>query len=134
MVSHLLQVSIAPIVENVKHIRYQNAIYSDLKLLTGYDLSIIYYSKHIVHRGISMVRVRVNQHAFEVALSKKNLSQRDLAELIGFSRSHMSFIINGKREPSAVMRRLILEHLHDYTFDDLFTIEEGGNGDRSKAE
>ena len=79
-----------------------------------------------------MVRVKVNQRAFEVALSKKNLSQRDLAELIGFSRSHVSFIINGKREPSAVMRRLILEHLCDYTFDDLFIIEDGSNGDRTK--
>lgn len=75
-----------------------------------------------------MVRVKVNRHAFEVALSKKNLSQRDLAELIGFSRSHVSFIISGKREPSAVMRRAILERLVDYTFDDLFTIEENGNG------
>ena len=75
-----------------------------------------------------MVRVKVNRYAFEVALSKKNLSQRDLAELIGFSRSHVSFIINGKREPSALMRRLILERLVDYIFDDLFTIEENGNG------
>jgi putative transcriptional regulator len=75
-----------------------------------------------------MVRVKVNQRAFEVALSKKNLSQRDLAELIGFSRSHVSYIITGKREPSAVMRRLILEHLSDYTFDDLFIIEDGKNG------
>ena len=80
-----------------------------------------------------MVRVKVNRRAFEVALLKKNLSQCDLAELIGFSRSHLSFIINGKREPSALMRRLILELLRDYTFDDLFTIEEGGNGDGSKA-
>jgi len=124
---------IAPFVENVKHNRYQNAIYSDRKLLTACNIHIVYYSKHIVHRGMSMVRVKVNQHAFEVALSKKNLSQRDLAELIGFSRSHISFIINGKREPSATMRRLILEQLKDYTFDDLFIIEEGGNGDRNKA-
>jgi len=78
-----------------------------------------------------MVRVKVNQRAFEVALSKKNLSQRDLSELIGFSRSHVSFIINGKREPSAVMRRLILEHLPEYTFDDLFIIEENGSSERT---
>ena len=81
-----------------------------------------------------MVRVRVNQRAFEIALLKTNLSQRDLAELIGFSRSHMSYIITGKREPSATMRRLILEHLHGYTFDDLFSIEENGNGNRNKVE
>ncbi|MBI2849788.1 MAG: helix-turn-helix transcriptional regulator [Chloroflexi bacterium] len=81
-----------------------------------------------------MVRVKVNQRAFEIALSKENLSQRDLAERIGFSRSHMSYIITGKREPSPTMRRLILEHLKDYTFDDLFFIEEGSNGDRGKVE
>jgi putative transcriptional regulator len=119
---------IAPFVENVKHNRYQNAIYSDTNLLTTNDNHIIYYSKQYVHRGMSMVRVKVNKHAFEVALSKKNLTQRDLAELIGFSRSHVSYIITGKREPSALMRRLILEHLRDYTFDDLFIIEDGKNG------
>ncbi|QYY58480.2 helix-turn-helix transcriptional regulator [Dehalococcoides mccartyi] len=58
-------------------------------------------------------------------MSRKNLSQRDLAEKIGFSRSHLSHIINGRREPSPVLRRLILEYLPEYTFDDLFTIENG---------
>ena len=47
-----------------------------------------------------MVSVKVNRHGFEVALTRKNLSQRDLAEMIGFSRSHISHIINGRREPS----------------------------------
>ena len=43
-----------------------------------------------------MVKVKLNQIAFEVALSRKNLSQRDFAEKIGFSRSHLSHIINGR--------------------------------------
>ena len=72
-----------------------------------------------------MVKVKLNRIAFEVAMSRKNLSQRDLAEKIGFSRSHLSHIINGRREPSPVLRRLILEHLPEYTFDDLFIIEDG---------
>ena len=76
-----------------------------------------------------MVRVRVNRSAFEIALSKKNLSQRDLAEMIGFSRAHLSHVINGRRQPSPLMRRLILEKLRDYTFDDLFIIEDNG-GDK----
>jgi putative transcriptional regulator len=76
-----------------------------------------------------MVRVKVNQHAFEVALMKNNLSQREVAEKIGFSRSHVSHVINGRRVPSPAMRRSILEEFKDYTFDDLFTIEEGRNGD-----
>ena len=76
-----------------------------------------------------MVKVKLNRHALEVALTRKNLSQRDLAGMIQFSRSHLSHIINGRREPSPLMRRLILEHLQDYTFDDLFIIEDGKNGD-----
>ena len=73
-----------------------------------------------------MVKVKLNRLALEVALSRKNLSQRDLAKEIGFSRSHLSHIINGRREPSPVLRRLILEHLPEYSFDDLFSIEENG--------
>ena len=76
-----------------------------------------------------MIKVKLNRNAFEVAMSKKNLSQRDLAENIGFSRSHVSHIINGRREPSPAMRRQILEHLREYTFDDLFIIEDGKNGE-----
>jgi putative transcriptional regulator len=78
-----------------------------------------------------MVRVKVNRGAFEIALSRKNLSQRDLAEMIGFSRAHLSHIINGRREPSPTMRRVILQHLPEYTFDDLFIIEEN-SGDHQR--
>jgi len=78
-----------------------------------------------------MVRVKVNRNAFEIALSKKNLSQRDLAEMIGFSRAHLSHIINGRREPSPTMRRVILQHLPEYTFDDLFIIEENSGDHQS---
>ena len=74
-----------------------------------------------------MIRVKVNRIAFETALTRKNLSQRDLAEMIGFSRAHLSHIINGRREPSPTMRRVILQHLPEYTFDDLFIIEESGD-------
>jgi len=78
-----------------------------------------------------MVKVKVNRLALEVAMSRRNLSQRDLAEKVGFSRSHLSHILNGRREPSPVLRRLILEHMPGCSFDDLFIIEENGNGDRS---
>ena len=78
-----------------------------------------------------MVRVKVNRNAFETALSRKNLSQRDLAEMIGFSRAHLSHIINGRREPSPMMRRVILQHLSEYTFDDLFIIEENSGDHQS---
>ena len=78
-----------------------------------------------------MIRVKVNRIAFETALTRKNLSQRDLAEMIGFSRAHLSHIINGRREPSPMMRRVILQHLPEYTFDDLFIIEENDGDQQS---
>lgn len=78
-----------------------------------------------------MVKVKLNRHAFEVAMTRRNLSQRDLAEKIGFSRSHLSHIMNGRREPSPVLRRLILEYLREYAFDDLFIIEENGSDERT---
>ena len=76
-----------------------------------------------------MIKVKINRQALEVAMTRKNLSIRDLAKQIGFSRSHVSHIISGKKSPSPMMRRLILEHLRDYTFDDLFIIEDGKSGD-----
>lgn len=76
-----------------------------------------------------MIKVKLNRHTFEVAMTRKNLSIRDLAELIGFSRSHVSHIVSGRKTPSPLMRRLILKHLRGYTFDDLFIIEDDKNGD-----
>jgi transcriptional regulator with XRE-family HTH domain len=78
-----------------------------------------------------MVKVKLNRIAFEVAMTRKNLSQRELAEKIGFSRSTLSHIINGRREPSPVLRRLILENMPEYAFDDLFIIEENGSNVRA---
>jgi len=86
---------------------------------------MVYYRKHNEFWGVSMVKVKLNRLALEVAMSRKNLSQRDFAEKLGFSRSHLSHIINGRREPSPLLRRLILEYLKEYTFDDLFIIENG---------
>jgi putative transcriptional regulator len=80
-----------------------------------------------------MIKVKLNRLALEVALSRQNLSQRDLAKKIGFSRSHMSHIFTGRREPSPALRRKILEQLPEYAFDDLFTIDDG-NGASQHAE
>jgi hypothetical protein len=32
-----------------------------------------------------------------------------------------------------MMRKRLLEYFQEYSFDDLFTIGEGGNGDRSQV-
>jgi len=80
-----------------------------------------------------MIRVILNRHALEVAITKRNLSYRELAEKIGFSRSHLSHIMTGRREPSPAMRRLILDYLRDYTFDDIFIIEDDDGDNRSET-
>ena len=71
-----------------------------------------------------MIRVRVNRANFDVALIRHNLSQADLARKMSYSAVYLSNVLNNRREPSAQMRRLILENLPGYTFDDLFIIEQ----------
>jgi len=71
-----------------------------------------------------MIRVRVNRANFDVALIRHNLSQADLARKMSYSAVYLSNVLNNRREPSAQMRRLILEYLPGYIFDDLFIIEQ----------
>ena len=71
-----------------------------------------------------MIRVRVNRSNFYVALIRHNLSQADLARKMSYSAVYLSNVLNNRREPSAHMRRLILENLPGYSFDDLFIIEQ----------
>ncbi|MEN8615479.1 helix-turn-helix transcriptional regulator [Dehalogenimonas sp. THU2] len=73
-----------------------------------------------------MVKVILKRQPFDVALAKKNLSQRALARKLGMSRSYLSQLVTGKRPPSAYMRQRFLEFFRDCSFDDLFTIEEDG--------
>jgi len=80
-----------------------------------------------------MLRVSLKRQTFDIAITRRNLSQKDLARELGVSRALLSQVLGGKKEPSAMMRKRLLEYFCDYTFDDLFTIEEGGNGDRGKA-
>lgn len=77
-----------------------------------------------------MATVRLNRHAYKLALLRNNLSQRELAEMIRFSRSHVSHVVTGRREPSPAMRRALLKRLRGYSFDDLFIIEDGADGDQ----
>ena len=75
-----------------------------------------------------MLRVNLKREAFEVAITRHNLSQKRLAEKLHISRSYLSEIVTGKRAASAFMRQRLLDYFRDYTFDDLFIIEENGNG------
>jgi transcriptional regulator with XRE-family HTH domain len=77
-----------------------------------------------------MLRVNLKRDAFEIAITRRNLSQKRLAEKLHISRSYLSEIVTGKRPASAFMRQRLMDYLRDYTFDDLFIIEENNNGDR----
>ncbi len=77
-----------------------------------------------------MLKVKLKREVFEVAITRRNLSQKRLAEKLQISRSYLSEIVTGKRAASAYIRQRLLGYFRDYAFDDLFTIEENGNGNR----
>ena len=77
-----------------------------------------------------MLKVNLKRDAFEIAITRRNLSQKRLAEKLSISRSYLSEIVTGKRPASAFMRQRLMDYFRDYTFDDLFIIEENNNGDR----
>ncbi len=75
-----------------------------------------------------MLKVILKREAFDLALTRRNLSQKRLAEKIHISRSYLSEIVTGKRPASAYMREQLLGYFKDYTFDDFFAIEGNGHG------
>jgi len=79
-----------------------------------------------------MVSVGLRKEAFEIAITRRNLSQKKLAEKLNISRSYLSEIVRGKRKPSAAIRERFLEYFRGYAFDDLFIIEGCDNGDQTK--
>jgi putative transcriptional regulator len=80
-----------------------------------------------------MVRVSLRRPIFDIAITRRNLSQKDLARELGISRALLSQVVGGKKEPSAMIRKRLLEYFQEYSFDDLFIIDEGGNGDCGQA-
>jgi transcriptional regulator with XRE-family HTH domain len=56
-----------------------------------------------------MVKVNLNRGAFEIAITRRNLSQKGLAEKLHISRSYLSEIVTGKRPASATVVLQALE-------------------------
>jgi putative transcriptional regulator len=71
-----------------------------------------------------MVRVLLKRKILEKTLIRQNCSKKELAYRIGVSRSYLSSICTGRREPSAAMRQRLLEYFTSCTFDQLFRIVE----------
>ena len=78
-----------------------------------------------------MVMVSLRREAFDIAITRRNLSQKRLAEKLHVSRSYLSEIVRGKKKPSAAIRERLLGYFQEYSFDDLFIIEQGDNGNQS---
>jgi DNA-binding XRE family transcriptional regulator len=89
-----------------------------------------YYNMQIVNysiSGVAMLRVSLNRPAFELALTRSNLSQKELAHALGVSRALLSQVMCGKRDPSPMIRKRLLEYFTDCSFDDLFIIDGDGH-------
>ena len=55
-------------------------------------------------------------------INRNNVSQNDLANLLGISCGHFSRLMNGWRGPSPPLRRRLMENLDVHDFDDLFVL------------
>ena len=71
------------------------------------------------------MKVMLRAEAIWERLNRLNMSQNDLARLLGVSTGHLSRLINGRRCPSPRMRKLLMETLDCSEFDDLFVVVSG---------
>ena len=67
-------------------------------------------------------KVKLNARAVWDRLNRLNMTQNELARLLGISSGHLSRLINGRRYPSPSMRRRLMEGLGCSDFDDLFIV------------
>ena len=68
------------------------------------------------------MKVMLRAEAVWDRLSRLNMSQNELADLLGISSSHLSRLINGRRCPSPSIRRSLMEALDCSVFDELFVV------------
>ena len=70
----------------------------------------------------SRKKVRLKTEPVWDRLNRLNLTQNDLARLMGVSSGHLSRLLNGRRCPSPRMRQRLMEALVCSEFDDLFAV------------
>ena len=80
-----------------------------------------------------MYRVRVNPRTLWDVIARQNISQNELARRLGITSGYMSQLVCGTRCPSPRLRRKMLGHLDSLTFDDLFIVVDGNDGDRTES-
>ena len=70
-------------------------------------------------------KVLLRAEAVWERLNRLNMSQNELARMLGISTGHLSRLINGRRCPSPRMRKLLMDALDCPAFDDLFVVVSG---------
>ena len=68
-------------------------------------------------------RVRLDARAVWDYLTRRNISQNELARLAELSPSYLSELVAGTKSPQAGTRRKLLAAMDGRTFDDLFIVE-----------
>ena len=69
-------------------------------------------------------RVRLDARAVWDYLTRRNISQNELARLAELSPSYLSELVAGTKSPQAGTRRKLLAAMDGLTFDDLFIVED----------
>ena len=67
--------------------------------------------------------MRLNPEAVWEHLSRRNMTQNELARAVGITSGHISLLMNGRRSPSPRVRRRLQAALGVTDFDDLFIME-----------
>ena len=69
-------------------------------------------------------RVKLDPHKVWALLNRLNMTQNELARLVGTSSSYLSQLMSGTRCPSAAFRKRLMDVLGVTDFDDLFYLED----------
>ena len=69
-------------------------------------------------------RVKLDPHKVWALLNRLNMTQNELARLVGTSSSYLSQLMSGHRCPSAAFRKKLMNALGITRFDDLFYQED----------
>ena len=77
-----------------------------------------------MNRRQPSTRVRLDPRKMWELMNRLNVSQNELARLVGTSSSYLSQLMSGHRCPSAAFRKKLMDALGVTDFDDLFYLED----------
>ena len=80
------------------------------------------------------LKVGLNRRVIQLAMLRRNMSQNMLAMKLGISSGYISQLMRGVRNASPGVRQKMLEVFSPMSFDELFVIKDGGDGDGSHPE